>query len=111
MTSDTILSQIRSLAATLRIEAIMQGRDLDYEEAKREAARQIAREHKILPPPAPPMLTTGNADADVRDQLFRRLQKMAANMVRTGYLPDAQSSLAERFAWFLFGSEEPPGPR
>jgi len=93
MTPEFIVSRIRQLALTLRLEALLAGKSATRERAEAEAARQVAAEHKLE---APPLQTRGD---DKGADLFGRLKSMAATMSTA---PGAGSSLMERLSWHLF---------
>jgi hypothetical protein len=101
------LYRIRTLATTLFLEAGVAGRDLDYAEAKKLAAKQIALEEKKKKPAPPPSHAGGKGD--VGTLLFQRIADMAANMRRSGRRPGPDDSLMARYIGrIVFGKEPQP---
>ena len=96
---NSIAYRVRMLATTLHLEALLAGKQCTEEQARAEAARQVAAEERLRSPPLP----SPDAQAgDARGVLFARLRGMAANMAGP---PPAGASLMERFAFALYGTE------
>ena len=91
--------KIRTLATTLRWEALLANKDCTEQQARDQAARMIAAEQKRSP--APPI--NASQDGDARKILFGKLHAMAATMSGP---PPAGSSLMERLSWGLYGTEQ-----
>jgi len=105
--ADYINYKIRTLAMQLFLQAGIDGHDVDYEQAKREAAKLVALEEKKKKPAPPPSNSVGKGD--VGTLLFQRIADMAARMKSSGRRPGPGDSLMARYIGrFVFGWEEEP---